>query len=82
LNKGILGRNKKEILSDFDFKNNKSFNNGIFSFNKKKNDFKDNFSDNDDLSFDDKEKNDKNDFDDYDNFNFKNKKNKNKKFFY
>ena len=78
LNKGILGRNKKEILSDFDFKNNKSFNNGIFSFNKKKNDFKDNFSDNDDLSFDDKEKNDKNDFDDYDNFNFKNKKNKNK----
>ena len=36
LNKGILGRNKKEILSDFDFKNNKSFNNGIFSFNKKK----------------------------------------------
>ena len=47
LNKAIFGRNKKEVLNDFDNKNYKNLNNGLFNLNKKKNDIKDNFSDND-----------------------------------
>ena len=77
LNKGILGRNKKEVLSDLDKNINYGNNINFIKFNKRKNDNKENNFSDDDLSFEDKEKNED---DTYENNNVKTKKNKQKNY--
>ena len=77
LNKGILGRNKKEVLSDLDKNINYGNNINFIKFNKRKNDNKENNFSDDDLSFEDKEKNED---DNYENNNVKTKKNKQKNY--
>ena len=77
LNKGILGRNKKEVLSDLDKNINYGNNINFIKFNKRKNDNKENNFSDDDLSFEDKEKNED---ENYENNNIKTKKNKQKNY--
>ncbi len=77
LNKGILGRNKKEVLSDLDKNINYGNNINFIKFNKRKNDNKENNFSDDDLSFEDKEKNED---ENYENNNVKTKKNKQKNY--
>ena len=77
LNKGILGRNKKEVLSDLDKNINYGNNINFIKFNKRKNDNKENNFYDDDLSFEDKEKNED---ENYENNNIKTKKNKQKNY--
>ena len=77
LNKGILGRNKKEVLSNLDKNINYGNNINFIKFNKRKNDNKENNFSDDDLSFEDKEKNED---ENYENNNIKTKKNKQKNY--